>query len=510
MSFYSTPIEEIPAIREALVKGFASGKTKNVLFRKTQLIQLAYLLQDNRERFIETLAIDLKRPVLESNFLEINGTIAEAYEAFSRIEEWTKPEKPHFDLNWFFMRPEVRKEPKGVVLIIGPFNFPLWCLLGPLAGALAAGNTVLLKPSELSSATADLVAELIPKYLDPDVVRVVRGGVPQATKLLEYPWGHLCYTGNGRVAKIIGAAAAQTLTPVTFELGGKSPVIIDKSADLELAARRVMWGKCANAGQICVSPDYVLVHRDVEEAFIKEVRKVHTKSFGPHPEKSDSLSRIISPHHASRIKALVDNTKGNVILGGEVNVEERYVAPTVVRDLDGDDSLLSEEIFGPVLPIVKVNDVDDAINFITSRDHPLALYIFTQDKKVKEKILSSTNSGAAVVNDVSIHALAAGMPFGGVGASGSGGYTTGKWGFNTFTHFRTTLDVPSWLDKIALGSRFPPYTDVKLQDLMTLAKYKLPPRPAPGSIVAPQRRWKLWAALAVAGAIAAFLKQRSS
>ncbi|CAL1698986.1 unnamed protein product [Somion occarium] len=486
MSSSSTPVEEISKIREALVKGFASGKTKNVQYRKEQLIHLGYLLHENRDRFVETLATDLGRPTLEADFLEINGTISEVQEAYKNVEKWSKPESPPFTLNWFFMRPKIRREPKGVVLIIGPFNFPLWCLLGPLAGAIAAGNTVALKPSEMSSATADLIAELIPKYLDPEVVSVVKGGIPQTSKLIEYPWGHICYTGSQRVAKIIGTAAAQSLTPVTFELGGKSPVIVDKSADLKLAARRILWGKCANAGQICVAPDYLLVLREVEEPFIKELRAVYNSYFGANPAKSDSLSRIISPQHAARIKKLVDETKGNIITGGEVDVDQRYVAPTIVRDVANDDSLMSEEIFGPVLPIIPVDSVDEAIKFINSRDHPLVLYIFAQDRKVKEKVFASTNSGGAVANDVVLHPAAAGLPFGGVGASGSG-YTTGKWGFNTFTHFRATLDVPGWLDKIALSHRFPPYTDKKLADLKKVVSYKLPPRPGTHAVTASKR-----------------------
>ncbi|CAL1698978.1 unnamed protein product [Somion occarium] len=507
MSFNSTPIEEIPVIRDALVKGFASGKTKNVQYRKDQLIHLSYLLHENRSRFVESLAIDLKRPALETDFLEIDGTIAEVREAYTNVEKWSKPESPAFSLNWFSMNPKIRKEPKGVVLIIGPFNVPLWCLLGPLAGAIAAGNTVAIKPSEMTPMTADVIAELFPKYLDPEVVRVVKGGIPQTSKLLEYPWGHICYTGSQRVAKIIGVAAAQTLTPVTFELGGKSPVIVDTSADLKLAARRILWGKCANAGQLCVAPDYVLVLREVEEQFIRELQQVYTAFFGSDPAKSDSISRIVSPQHTLRIKNLVESTKGNILIGGQIDVNERYVAPTIVTDVPGDDSLMTDEIFGPVLPIISVDSLNQAIGFINSRDHPLVLYIFSEDKKVKEKVFSSTNSGGAVANDVVILPAAAGLPFGGIGASGFG-YTTGKWGFNTFTHFRGTLDVPSWLDKVVLGSRFPPYTDKKLADLKKNLNDTLPLRPGTRPVTALKRRWGWWILLALLSAIGALRKKR--
>ncbi|KAI0078566.1 NAD-aldehyde dehydrogenase [Panus rudis PR-1116 ss-1] len=475
MSFKSTPVEEIPSLRDALYKGFATGKTKSIQYRKQQLAQLAYLIHDNKARFRDALATDLRRHTLESDFLEITGTVSEVMEQYNNVEKWSKAEKADFSLNWFAMNPTIRKEPKGVVLIIGPFNFPMWCLLPPLAAAIAAGNAAMIKPSELSSATADLIAELIPQYMDPDIVRVVVGGVPQVTKLIEFPWDHIMYTGSQRVAKIIAAAAAKHLTPTTMELGGKSPVIVDSSADLKVAARRIMWGKTANAGQICVAPDYILVVKDVEHDLVKELQEIYRQYFGPDPAKSDSLSRIITSNHAARIKKLVDETRGNIVAGGEINVDEKYVSPTIVKDVPKDDSLMSEEIFGPVLPIIAVNNIDEAIEYVNTKEHPLVLYVFTKDRKVKEKIFDNTRSGAAIANDVVIHPAAAGLPFGGIGASGSG-YTTGKFAFNTFTHLRASLDNPAWVDSVALGPRFPPYTDDKMKALSKVMSYKLPPR----------------------------------
>ncbi|CAL1704113.1 unnamed protein product [Somion occarium] len=499
-AFTSTPLEDIPEIRDALLKGFDSGKTKPIKHRKEQLLQLAYLLKDNYQRFLDALTKDLGRPALEADFMEMTSTLGDIHDSYNNVGKWAKDEKAPFSALWYFMNPTVRKEPKGVVLIIGPFNFPILCLLMPLACALAAGNTVLLKPSELSTAMSDLIAELVPKYFEPDVVRVVQGGIPQTTKLIEYPWGHICYTGSPRVARIIAHAAANTLTPVTFELGGKNPTIVDAKADLKLAARRILWGRDVNAGQACTAPEYVLVVRSVEEEFIKELQNTYASFYENDPSGSKSFSRIITPEHASRIGNLLSETKGKVIAGGEVDPEHKYIAPTIVRDVPPDDSLMSEEVFGPVLSIIPVNNIDEAIAFANARDQPLCVYIFTQDKNVKKKVIENTRSGAVVVNDVVIHPAATGLPFGGTGLSGYGSMT-GKWGFNTFTLFRALLDSPGWLDTLVLWPRFPPYTDDKYRRIKTLSAYKFPP--PPGSAEASKRKWGLYALIAVFGAVAA-------
>ncbi|CAL1697398.1 unnamed protein product [Somion occarium] len=504
-SFTSTPLEDIPEIRDALLKGFGSGKTKSIKYRKEQLLQLAYLLKDNHQRFLDALAKDLGRPALETDFTEMTATLGDIYDSYNNVGKWAKDEKAPFSVLWYFMNPTVRKEPKGVVLIIGPFNFPILCLLMPLACALAAGNTVLLKPSELSTAVSDLVAELVPKYFEPGLVRVVQGGIPQTSKLIEYPWGHICYTGSPRVARIIAHAAANTLTPVTFELGGKNPTIVDAKGDLKLAARRILWGRNVNAGQACTAPEYVLVMRSVEEEFIKELQNTYATYYENDPSGSKSFSRIITQEHASRIAHLLSETKGKIVAGGEVDTENKYIAPTIVRDVPPDDSLMSEEIFGPVLSIIPVDNIDEAIAFAHARDKPLAVYIFTSDKKVKEKVIENTSSGAVFVNDVLIHPGATGLPFGGIGLSGYG-CMTGKWGFNTFTHFRALLDSPGYLDTLALWPRFPPYTDEKYHKIRSLSAFKLPPRP--GNAEAPRRKWGLYALFAMFGAVVAVLGRK--
>lgn len=386
MSEYrATPIEEIPQIRDALKKGFRSGKTRPLEFRRNQLIQLGYLVQDNTERLRDALKSDLGRPALETDFFEVNAVPAEVREALNNLKSWTKPDRPPFSFNFFPMRPLVRKEPKGTVLIISPFNFPIFLLLGPLCGALAAGNTVMLKPSELAPAFAALLAELVPQYLDPDVVRVVTGAIPETTKILEFQWDHILYTGSGRVAKVIAAAAAKHLSPITTELGGKSPVFIDPKSDLKLAARRILWGKLTNAGQTCVAPDYILIPREAQDDFIKELKAIYAEFYPSPIATSSDFSRIVSPQHTRRIQGLLESTQGEIVFGGEVDVEKKFFALTVVKDVKPGDSLLSEEIFGPVLPIVPVQDVDEAIEYVNNHDHPLALYVFSQDEKFKAK-----------------------------------------------------------------------------------------------------------------------------
>ncbi|TFK48922.1 NAD-dependent aldehyde dehydrogenase [Heliocybe sulcata] len=443
MSHY-TPVDEIEPIYSTLDKGFRSGKTKSIAYRKQQLVNLGYLVKDNAERFQEAFKADLGRPVLENSFLELDSTITEIKQAISGVDKWAKTERPPFSLTWSPMRPAIRKEPKGVCLIIVPFNYPLWLAMSPLAGAIAAGNAVVLKPSELTPAIGVLLAELFPKYMDPELYRVVNGAIPETSKLLELSWGHILYTGSGRVAKIVAAAAAKTLTPVSLELGGKSPVVVDSKCDLASGVKRLLWGKVANAGQTCVAPDYVLVQKDFQDTFINALTEAYNSFYPEGPAQSDSVSHIISTGHTERIKRLIDNTQGTVVLGGQVDIETKFVAPTVVRDVKGDDSLMSEEIFGPVLPVVPVDNVEEAIAFINSRDHPLVIYMMSQDSGFKSKVLDNTQSGAAVANEYILHCATENLPFGGLGPSGSGGYHTGKFGFDMFTHLRATLDSPSW------------------------------------------------------------------
>ncbi|KAH7920037.1 aldehyde dehydrogenase [Leucogyrophana mollusca] len=475
-----TLVDEIDKIYASLCHGFRSGKLKSIAYRKLQLLQLAYLLQDNIQRFKDAFAADLGRPSLETAFLELDSTISDCKIAYDGVEKWAKTEKAPFRINFTAFNPVIRKEPKGVVLIISPFNYPVWTAIGPMIGAIAAGNSVLLKPSELSSAVSGLIAELVPKYMDPDVVRVVLGAVPQATKLLQYPWGHILYTGSARVAKIVCAAAALTLSPVSVELGGKSPVVIDSKCDLMTAARRILWGKCVNAGQTCIAPDYILVPKEFEDTFVQALKDVHDEFYPNGTKGSSDFGHIVNAGHFARIKNLLDNTQGEIVFGGETNEAQLYIAPTVVKSVQKGDSLMSEELFGPVLPIVPVDNVDEAIEYINANDHPLALYVFSQDAAFKAKVFDNTQSGSAIANDVLVQCATDGLPFGGIGPSGSGYYGR-KYTFDLFTHLRASLDSPSWLDRI-FKSRYPPYTTKKEEFLRTALGVRLPARPSPASL----------------------------
>ncbi|KAF9471948.1 NAD-aldehyde dehydrogenase [Pholiota conissans] len=510
-----TPIEQIEGIRNELRAGFASGKLQSIPYRKYQITQLIYLVKDNMTRFEEALKKDLNRPVLESRFLDIIPTITEAVAQLKGVDKWAKPTKPPFSLNFSAMRPLIRKEPKGTVLVISPFNYPVWLTLGPLAGAIAAGNTTLLKPSESTPATSALMTELVEKYLDKDIVRVVNGAVAETTKILELQWDHILYTGSGRVARIVATAAAKHLTPVTLELGGKSPVVVDPGCDLKTTAHRLLWGKVVNAGQTCVAPDYILVPRDFQDKLCDALKEVSLTTmplatsyaeFYPDGVSSpDSYSRIVTPQATARISGLLERTKGKVVFGGEVDKDNRFIAPTLVRDVPADDSLMTEEIFGPLLPIVPVDSIDDAIKFINARDHPLAVYVFTKDESVKAKVFNQTQSGGVIANETVIHPGVDGMPFGGIGPSGYGQHT-GKYTFDMFTHLRTSIDSPSWVD-IILKFRFPPYTASK-QDQPLRLMGSLPARPKGPPSAVGGKWWAKWFILALAVAVAGGLTSR--
>jgi aldehyde dehydrogenase (NAD+) len=483
--FTATPVDDISAVRGRVKDAFKTGRTKDIQFRKQQLLSLAHLIKDNIALFQRALASDLGRPDTETIILEIGGTLTDVMEAYHNVAKWSKPDRAAWSLNWFAMKPTTRKVPKGVVLIISPFNLPMFLLLGPLVGAIAAGNACVLKPSELTPAFSALVAELVPKYLDPELYAVVNGGIPETTKVLELQWDHIMYTGGSRVASIVLTAAAKTLSPVTTELGGKSPVVIDPRCDLKLTARRLMWGKFANAGQTCVAPDYALVPKGFVGQFVRTCKEVLKDFYPDGAESSDSFSRIVSTSHFLRIKGLLDHSEGQIVYGGSTNESTKFIEPTLVTGVKGDDSLMGEEIFGPVLPIIEVEDEDEAIEFINARDHPLALYVFSSNSSIKSKVIENTQSGTVVINDTMIQAAADGLPFGGIGPSGSG-YNSGKYAFNAFTHLRPTLENPGFMDYI-MSFRYPPYTEQKFKKFTMFMNPSLPSRTAAGGHAPPMR-----------------------
>jgi aldehyde dehydrogenase (NAD+) len=369
-------------------------------------------------------------------------------------------------------KPQIRSQPLGTVLIIGAWNYPIQLVVVGLVGAIAAGNTAILKPSELSENTAQILADLLPQYLDPECVKVVNGAIPESTVLLRLRFDHIMYTGNSQVARIVMRAAAEHLTPVTLELGGKSPVVVDEDVDVRVTARRIVWGRFMNCGQTCIAPDYVLCSKKMEKKLVAEMKSALQEFYGDNPRECKDYCRIVHPRHFRRIRKLLDDTKCTIAIGGKVMDEkDRYFEPTVVTDLEADSPLMTNEVFGPILPIYNVANVDDAIEFINSRNKPLALYVFSNTSSVVERVVESTSSGGVVANDTLMHASCDSLPFGGVGESGMGGYH-GKHTFDTFSHKRAVMIKDLGMEA-AMSLRYPPYTDRKWSILRFLALHRL-------------------------------------
>ncbi len=434
---------------------YNSGHTRPLAWRKHQLEQMIKMLDENEAEFLAALKTDLGKPTVEGFITDIAFITGEIKLMLKNLKKWNQPQRVPTPLVTMPAKSQLIPEPLGVVLVIAPWNYPIQLLLVPAAGAIAAGNAVVMKPSEVSAATSTVLARLVPKYLDQKAITLVEGGVPETTALLAEHFDHIFYTGNGTVGRIVMAAAANNLTPVTLELGGKSPVIIDESANIHVTARRIAWGKWLNAGQTCVAPDYILVNEKVRQPFLDELGKAITDFFGADPQSSESYGRIVSPRHFDRLKSLM--TGGKVIIGGETNAESRYVAPTVLADVDMNSALMNEEIFGPLLPVLSINSTKQAIEFITARPHPLALYVFAENKSVVKEVLAKTTAGGVTVNGTLMHLTSPHLPFGGIGESGMGGYH-GKSGVRLFQHMKPVLSRGTKLDP---SLAYPPYTDKK-------------------------------------------------
>ncbi len=422
--------------------------------RVTQLRQLKRLLEENDERISAALAADLGKSPIESFTTETSFVIGEVEHALEHLGAWMQPIRVRVPLTLRPGNARVIRQPLGVVLIMAAWNYPLHLTLAPLVGALAAGNTAVLKPSEAAPATSAMIAELVPRYLDGRVVQVIEGGVEQTTAVLAERFDHILYTGGGAVAHIVMRAAAEHLTPVTLELGGKSPAIVAADADLDVAARRITWGRFTNAGQTCVAPDYVLVVRSVEDQLLGAVlRSVHD-FYGENPQTSPDYGRIINDRHFDRLVGLLEaGGYEAVVTGGSSDRDTRYLAPTVLAGVDPAAAVMSEEIFGPILPVVPVESLDEAVAFVTARPHPLALYLFTEDGPTAERVIERTRSGGVAVNHTMIQLAVPDLPFGGIGASGIGAYH-GEAGFDRFSHRRAVLTKATKPDP---SVSYPPY-----------------------------------------------------
>ena len=434
---------------------FESGKTRPLAWRKAQLSSMIKMLQDNADELSAALKQDLGRGPEEAWLYDIGFSITEIELIIKNLKKWTEPRKVSTPLVSLPGSSHRIPQPLGVVLVIAPWNYPIQLLMIPVAGAIAAGNAVVMKPSEVSSATSALLGKLVPQYFDKDAIAIVEGAVPETTQLLAEKFDHIFYTGNGTVGRVVMRAAAENLTPVTLELGGKSPTIVDKSANLAIAGRRIAWAKYVNAGQTCVAPDYVLAHADIADKLVDEIRKSVNEFYGADPQQSGDFARISSPRHFSRLKAML--ASGKIAIGGQTDEQQRYIAPTVLVDVTASDPVMQEEIFGPILPMLTVGSIDEAINFVNARPHPLALYVFSEDQKVNDKVVASTTSGGVTVNGTIFHMTGPFLPFGGVGESGMGAYH-GRAGVDTFQHLKPVLRRSTRVDA---PLAYPPYTKRK-------------------------------------------------
>ncbi|XP_076222458.1 aldehyde dehydrogenase type III isoform X2 [Nomia melanderi] len=452
---------------ERLRNNFFSGKTKSLEWRIKQLKQIDLMLEECKNDIISALTTDLRRCKFETIALELLISIGEVKTLLMNIKEWSAAEKPPKSMINLLDGVEIRKDPYGVVLVMGAWNYPFQLCIIPLMGAIAAGNCVVLKPSELSVATSQLFARIIPKYLDADCVQVVLGGVSETTELLKQRFDYIFYTGSTTVGKIIRDASNKFLTPVTLELGGKSPVYIDNTVDIHITTKRVLWGKFINVGQTCIAPDYVLCSPEVQNKFINEAQKILKEWYGDNPKESPDLARIINENHYHRlVKYLSGN--GRIAIGGNCDPTEKYISPTILVDVKPTDPVMQDEIFGPILPFINVNNAYEAIKFINSREKPLSLYIFSNDKKTVSLLLDNTSSGNSCVNDTMMHIAVDTIPFGGVGYSGMGCYH-GKYSYDTFVHKKGCLikDFNKLAESLA-SCRYPPYTDKKLSFLTSM------------------------------------------
>jgi aldehyde dehydrogenase (NAD+) len=449
-----TPLDA-PALVAGLRATFASGRTRPVAWRRTQLQALRTLLTEHEDDLLAALASDLGKPRLEAWATDVGFVVNDIDHTLKHLRRWTRPTRVRTPLATKPSRARILPEPLGAVLIIAPWNYPVQLALSPLVGAIAAGNVAVLKPSEVAPATSAVLARLVPQYLDREAFAVVEGAVPETQALLEQRWDHIFYTGNGRVGRVVMQAAAEHLTPVTLELGGKSPAIVDASANLEVAARRIAWGKFLNAGQTCIAPDYVLVARGLEDRFVELVRRCLFDFYGQDPKASSDYARIVNGAHFERLVGLIDS--GTPAVGGEHDAATRYLAPTVLRDVLPESPVMQEEIFGPILPVLPVDDTAQAIAFVNGRDKPLALYVFAGDSKIQQQVLDGTSSGGVCVNATLFHVAAPELPFGGVGESGIGAYH-GKASFDVFSHAKSVLKRSTRPDP---DLAYPPYTDRK-------------------------------------------------
>lgn len=434
---------------------FHSGKTKDISFRIDSLNKLKASIKKYEKEILEALYKDLRKSEFEAYSTEIGFVLDSIGYISKNLKKWSKPKKVKTPIHQIPSKSYIMYEPYGTVLIVGPFNYPFQLLIEPLVGALAAGNCAVLKPSESTPNISALIKKLIEETFDKNYVRVIEGEKETTSALINAPFDYIFFTGSVPVGRIVMEAAAKNLVPVTLELGGKSPVIVEESANLDVAAKRIVWGKLINVGQTCIAPDYLLVHKNIKDELISKLKEAIVDFYGKDASQSSDYGRIVNSRQVKRLANIINKDRDKIIYGGKVNEKDLYIEPTLISNVTFEDSSMEDEIFGPILPILEFTTIEEAITIVNSKPKPLALYLFTENTSVEHKVLNSISFGGGCINDTISHVATPFMPFGGVGNSGIGGYH-GEESFKTFSHRKSILKKSTKLD---IKLVFPPYGD---------------------------------------------------
>ncbi len=439
---------------------FNSGITKDIPFRIQQLSILKKAITENEDDILKACKSDMRKPPLEAYTSERGIVLNEVDYALKNLKSWSKPKRVRTPLRHtrffgiaqhFLASSFIYSEPYGVVLIMGPWNYPFQLILNPLVGAIAAGNCSVLKPSEITPHASGIIARIIGGYFDPDFISVIEGGAETAQSLLAEKFDYIFFTGGTRVGKMVMEAAAKHLTPIALELGGKNPCIVDSDVHVEHAAKRIVWAKFFNAGQTCMTTDYILADKLIKKKLLQSIKKTIKEFYGDDPSKSPDYGRIINGKHFERLSRLLK--EGDIVIGGGINPTDRYIAPTVIENASPEHEIMKEEIFGPILPVIEYEKLDDAISFVNERPKPLALFFFSRDKQKQDRVLRETSSGGGCINETFVHEINFCLPFGGVGNSGIGKYH-GKFSYDTFSNKKGIMKKSFLFD---LKLRYPPY-----------------------------------------------------
>ncbi|MFW3612925.1 aldehyde dehydrogenase [Staphylococcus caprae] len=432
---------------------FKTNKTKELKFRKHQLKILRKSIKNHENELLEALEKDLGKNNVEAYATEIGVLLKSIKIARKELKNWTKTKQVDTPLYLFPTKSYIKNEPYGTVLIIGPFNYPVQLVFEPLIGAIAAGNTAIVKPSEHTPNVATVIRNVIEDSFDSNYISVVEGGINETQTLIHLPFDYMFFTGSEKVGKVVYEAAAKNLVPVTLELGGKSPVIVDDTANIKVASERISFGKFTNAGQTCVAPDYILVDRKVKNDLINALKQTITEFYGKNIKESPDFGRIVNEKHFNRLNELLEIHKNNIVFGGKSSKEDLYIEPTILENTNVQDKVMQEEIFGPILPILTYDSFDEAIEIIQSKPKPLSLYLFSEDENASHRVLDELSFGGGAINDTLMHVANPNLPFGGVGASGIGQYH-GKYSFDTFSHMKSYTFKSTRLESSVY---FPPY-----------------------------------------------------